>query len=567
VSLPAQGPAGAPPERRSRLFFGWLSGYGRSTLPLDLVAGLTAAAVVIPKAMAYATVAGLPVEVGLTTALVPPIVYAALGRSRVLSVSTTTTIAILSGSVLEEAVPGASAEKLVAAAATLSVLVGLVLLAAAALRLGFLATFISEPVLAGFKAGVGAVIIVDQIPKLIGVHIEKLGFFRDLLSLVRSLPETSVPTLLLGGAAVAALVLLRRVLPRVPAALVVVCLGIGASALFGLSALGVKSIGRIPAGLPPFLVPEFSLFERLWPGAIAIALMSFTESIASARAFAVAGQERPLPNVELVATGAGNVLGGLWGAMPSGGGASQTLVTLRAGARTPLASLVVGLSSLATLLFLAPAVSLLPQAVLAAIVVVYSVELLGLAEFRAILSIRRTEFVWAVVALAGVLLLGTLRGILVAVVTSLVALGYQASRPAVYEVRRKPGTNVFRRRTSEHPEDEAYPGLLMVRVEGRIFFGNTERIIDLVSSLLKATTPRVLALDCSAIFDVEYSALRMLAQAEERLRAQGCELWLISLNPVVYGGVARSPLGARLGRPRMFFDLEHAVEAYRAAPG
>ena len=171
------------------------------------------------------------------------------------------------------------------------------------------------------------------------------------------------------------------------------------------------------------------------------------------------------------------------------------------------------------------------------------------------------------VAFAGVLLLGTLRGILVAIVTSLVALAAQASRPAVYEVRRKPATNVFRRRTSEHPEDEAYPGLLMLRMEGRLFFGNTERALDLIVPLVKAADPRIVVLDCSVIFDVEYSALKMLAQADERLRERGRELWLTSLNPQVRSGVERSSLGKRLGRSRMFFDLEHAVEAFRARCG
>ena len=257
------------------------------------------------------------------------------------------------------------------------------------------------------------------------------------------------------------------------------------------------------------------------------------------------------------------MLGGLAGAMPSGGGASQTLVTRRAGARTQLAGLVVGLAALATLLLLAPALSLMPQAALAAIVIVYSVELLSPHEFRAIIAVRRTEFLWALTAFAGVVLLGTLRGILVAVITSVLSLAYQAANPAVYEVVRKPGTNVFRRRSQEHPEDEAYPGLLLVRVEGRIFFGNAERVLDLVAPLVAAASPRVIVLDCSAIFDLEYSALKMLGEADERVRSHGgAELWLAALNPEARRVVERSPLGKALGRERMFFDLEHATARY-----
>jgi anti-anti-sigma factor len=211
----------------------------------------------------------------------------------------------------------------------------------------------------------------------------------------------------------------------------------------------------------------------------------------------------------------------------------------------------------------------MPQAALAAIVVVYSIELVSLRDFRAIAAIRRTELVWALTAFAGVILLGTLRGILVAVITSIVALAYQASTPAVYELARKRGTNVFRRRTEEHPDDERYPGLLMVRVEGRLFFGNAERVREIVRGLVEASRPKVLVLDCSAVFDLEYSALKVLTEAEERARRGGGELWLSALNPEARRVVERSPLGAALGRERMFFDLEHAVDRYqrRASAG
>ncbi len=262
--------------------------------------------------------------------------------------------------------------------------------------------------------------------------------------------------------------------------------------------------------------------------------------------------------------GVGNLLGGLTGAMPAGGGTSQTLVNLRAGARTRLAGFVLGLAALATALLLAPALSLMPEAVLAAIVVVYSIELLSLRDFRAIAAVRRTEFLWAVIAFAGVVLLGTLRGILVAVIASLLSLAHQASNPAVYEVARKPGTNVFRRRSAEHERDEVYPGLLLVRVEGRMFFGNTERVLDLVTPMIRAAQPVVLVLDCSAISDFEYSALKMLGEAEARLRSRGQELWLAALNPEALRVLERSPLGKVLGRERMLFDLEHAVARYRA---
>src|SRR3954466_1871261 len=249
--LPQPIPLAASASRhRAAEFLAWLRSYDRAALPLDVIAGLTAAAVVLPKAMAYATVAGLPVQIGLYAAFIPALVYAALGRSPVLSVSTTTTIGILVGSALTEAVPGAEPARLVTAAATLAVLVGLALLAAALLRFGFVANFISEPVLAGFKAGIGAVIILDQLPKLLGVHIHKAGFFRDVLAIVRAAGEISVPTLVVSAGTFGTILLLKRWIPRFPAALLAVAAGIAASAFLGLPALGVKTIGEMPSGLP-----------------------------------------------------------------------------------------------------------------------------------------------------------------------------------------------------------------------------------------------------------------------------------------------------------------------------
>ena len=556
-------PGAAAQHRAGGAPLGWLRGYERAWLAADVVAGLTAGAVVLPKAMAYATIAGLPVQVGLYTALVPAVVYALLGGSRVLSVSSTTTIAILTGSALTEAVPDASPARLLVAAATLSLLVGAMLAVAGLLRLGFVANFISEPVLGGFKAAIGLVIVVDQIPKLLGVHIHKVGFLRDVVALVRAVPGTNVPTLLLSLALAAVILALMRWAPRVPAPLVAIALAIGASAVLPLAAWGVKTVGAIPGGLPTPILPDLGLLEPLWPAAAGIALMSFPETIAAGRAFAGAADPLPSANRELLATGLGCGAGGLLGAMPSGGGTSQTAVNRRVGARTQLAGLVTGLASLATLLVLAPALSLMPEATLAVIVVIYSAELVSLKDFRAILAVRSTELVWAVTAFAGVVFLGTLRGIVVAVIVSVVALAQQTNHPAVYEVVRKPGTNVFRRRSPEHPEDESVPGMLLLRVEGRIYFGNAERVLDLLRPIALAADPKVLVLDCSAIFDLEYSALKMLAAAEERVRRYGAELWLAALNPEVRLVVERAPLGKALGRERMCFNLEDAVERFR----
>jgi high affinity sulfate transporter 1 len=520
--------------------------------------------VVVPKAMAYATVAGLPVQVGIYTAFVPMIVYALLGTSRPLSVSTTTTLGILTGAQLAAVAPTGDPAQLLAATATLTVLVGVMLLAASLLRLGAIASFISEPVLTGFKAGVGLVIVLDQVPKLLGIHFDKGSFLENLVTLVGKLPQTSLATLAVGLAMLAILVGLERFLPRTPAPLAAMAVGIAASGLLALQTFGVETVGEIPLGLPEFTAPNLGLVEQLWPGALGIALMSFTESIAAARAFSGRDEPQPDPNRELAATGLGNMAGGLFGAMPGGGGTTQTAVNRLAGARSQLAGLVTAGVSLAALLLLAPLIGLMPQATLAAVVIVYSIGLIEPAEFRAILRVRRMEFVWATVAFAGVVLLGTLQGILVAVVVSLVALSYQAAHPRVYVLGRKPGTDIFRPLSPEHPGDETFPGLLIVRPEGSLFFANAQHVGDQLMVLIERNHPQVAALDCSAIPDIEYSALKLLIEAEERLRARGILLWVVRLNPEARQMVERSPLWETLGRDRLFLNMETAVEHYCA---
>jgi high affinity sulfate transporter 1 len=541
----------------------WLRDYSRTWLRPDIVAGLTAAAVVIPKAFAYATIAGLPLQAGLYTALLPMAIYALLGTSRPLSVSTTTTIAILTASALALVAPGNEPGALLAAASTLTVLVGITLLVATALRLGFVANFISEPVLVGFKSGIGLVIIVDQLPKLLGIHIDKSGFLRNVLAIVGHLPDSSQATVLLSLATLAIIFLLARFAPRAPAPLIAVAAAIGASMLLGLESAGVSMVGEVPQGLPSLVLPQWSLAAQLWPAAAGIALMSFTETIASGRAFAVPGEPRPVPNRELFAIGMANVGGGLFGSMAAGGGTTQTAVNRKAGARSQAAELVTAAVTLATLLLLAPLIASMPQAVLAAVVIATSIDLFKPKDFREIRRVRTTEFRWALIAFTGVILLGTLQGIVVAIVASLLSLAMQTYRPPVYALARKPGTTVFRPIGDGHPGDEQFPGLLLIRVEGRVFFANAQSIGDAILPLVDEHKPAVLVIDCRAITDLEFTAIKMLAEARERLALGGTELWLAGMNPAVFAVIERSSLGKALGRERMFLNLQGAVEQYQ----
>ena len=534
------------------------------TIRLDTVAGLTAAAVVLPKAMAYATVAGLPVEVGLYTAFLPMAIYALLGSSRVLSVSSTATIAILVATQLGVLVPDGNPELLMTAAATLTLMVGVMLALASVFRLGFVANFISAPVLTGFKAGIGLVIVLDQAPKLFGLHIEKAGFFPDLGSLVKHLPDTSLLTLLVAVTTLLLLGGMKRFFKKLPAPLIAVAACIGASWWFTLQNHGVSVVGLIPQGLPGLTLPDWSLIVTLIPAALGIALMSYTETIAAGRAFVVSGDPLIIPNRELIATGLANVGGAFFGSMPAGGGTSQTAVVRAVGGRSQIASLVTAAAAVATMLLLAPFLGLMPHATLAAVVIFYSIGLVNLSEFRAIREVRTMEFRWAVFACLGVLIWGTLQGIVVAIIISLISLARQAVHPRVSVISRKPGTDILRPLTPEHADDETFGNLLILRPEGRIFFLNALKTGERLRELIAQYSPNVVLLDLSRVSDIEYSALQMLIEREKTQADENFTLWFAGMNPDVREVISRSGLTRQLGEDRLFPNTREAIKQFES---
>jgi SulP family sulfate permease len=538
----------------------WLPQYSRQWWQADISAGLTTAAVVIPQSMAYAAIAGLPVQVGLYTALVPMLIYAILGTSRPLSVSTTSTIAILTASslaIFKDAQP----EELLGIASALALMVGAFLLVGGILRLGFLANFISLPVLTGFKAGIGLVIFVSQLPKILGISGGS-GFFGTLAAVATGLPNTHPMTFAVGLGTIAILLGLPRFLPKIPAPVIAVILAIAVSAIFQLQTQGVKLVGNIPPGFPAFAMPQLREILSIWPHALGIALMAVTESISAGRAFTQRGEQSPNANQELRALGVANLVGGLFQSMPSGGGTSQTAVNDRAGAKTQMAELVTAIVVALTLLFLSPWLSLMPQSTLGALVLVAAAGLVNIKGFRDIAKIHKPELAWAIVALVGVVVLGTLKGILVAIVISLATLMYQANHPLLYQLGRKSGTDIFRP-IGDHPDDETFPELLILRTEGRMTFASAPQVASQMKALRSESSHRIILLDLGAVPDIEYTALRMLIDSEEKMRLQdGVMLWLCHLNPQVLKAIRRSSLGKTLGDERLFFNVAQAVEKF-----
>ena len=382
--------------------------------------------------------------------------------------------------------------------------------------------------------------------------------------MLRHLTSISTPTLLVGVCTIVLLAAFERVRPHSPVPLAAVAFGILASWWLGLDAHGVATVGHIPQGLPSVTLPSLDLALPLLPGALGIALMSFTESIAASRAF-VGQSDPPIdPNRELVALGAANLAGALFGAMPAGGGTSQTAVIRAVGGHSQKASIVTALAALATMLVLAPLLGLLPQAVLAGVVIVYTVGLIQPSEFVAIHRFRSMELRWALAALVGVLVFGTLDGILVAIVISLIGLASQAVNPNVYVIGRKRGEDVLRPERVDH-DDEQFEGLLIVRPEGRLFFVNARYVADRIEALVRERCPHTLALDLSRVPDIEYSAFGTLQEMEQRLSKGGVTVWYADMSPTVRQRLQAAGIARRIGNDRLFPNARAVISRYVAS--
>lgn len=541
----------------------WVAAYQKSWLTADLIAGLTAASVVVPKAMAIAVIAGLPVETGLYMALATLLIYPLFGTSRPLSVTSTSAIAILVAAQVSGSAAVATGIAPTAVAATLALLVGGMLTLGWVLRLGFLANFISLPVLVGFEAGLGVVIVLGQIGALLGVGGAHTGTLEIITELPAMVAQAHPLTVLIGLVGIAGLLLLPRMMPKLPVSLLWAALSIAASVALGLGAMGVGLIGAVPSGLPPVAVPEISLVAVLWPAALGIAVMSFTESVAAARSFRSEGDSPIVANRELLAIGMANLAAAFLSGMPAGGGTSQTAVVDKAGAKSPLAQWVNAAAVALVLVFLSALVAAMPKAALGALALVAALSMIKPEKFRAIGRVRRLELVWALVAFVGVILFGTLQGILIAVVLSILMLIYKANHPAVYAVAYNPEAKVFRR-VGDDPCAIEYPGLLILRTEGSLTFANAAQTRDKLHDLVAKTKPQVVVLECSAIPDIEYTALMMLTEAEAMQRKRGITLWLAGVNADLQKVLDRTPLGAALGPTRIHPNLFAALAAWQA---
>ncbi len=529
---------------------GWLPRYQRIDLRSDLAAGMTVGAMLVPQAMAYALLAGLPPEVGLYAATIPVIIYALFGTSRQLAVGPVAIVSLMTASALASVVEEGSAEYL-EAAALLALMVGVVHLILGGGRLGFLVDFLSHSVLVGFTAAAALIIGFSQVKHVLGISVPRQEHFIDTVrEVVSAASETHGATAVLGTAALIVLLVLKRAAPRFPAALLVVAGSVVAVRLFDLEDNGVSVVGDIPDSLPAFGLPELSgsLISDLAVTAVVITIVGFMESIAVAKVYARRHRYDVEPNSELIGLGAANVAAGLFGGYPITGGFSRTAVNDSAGARTPLASLVTAAIVLATIAFLTPLLTSLPNAALGAIIIVAVVGLIDIAEMRHIVAVKRSDLIGLSVAFIATLVLGIEIGIGVAVVASMLVVFARMSTPHTAVLGHVDGTTTYRN-VARFPEVDTDDGIRIVRIDAAVSFVNASKMKRLVTEHAQSLTrePRALILDAGGINDLDATGAEMLAELIPEIEALDVAFHLAEVKGPVRDVMHRAGLWGQFG--------------------
>jgi len=547
----------------------WLPLYERSWLRPDLVAAAAVWAVLVPEGIAYASLAGMPPATGLFAALAPLLAYAVLGTCRQLTVGPSSAIAAYSAAAVAPVALG-DASRFIALSALLALLVGGLLLAAGLARAGFVADFFARPVLVGFVAGLALVIGVGQLDKLLGVEGGGTTFFGKLEELVRQLDDASLVTLVVGLASLAVIFGLRAYAPKVPAALVAVALGIAAVAVFDLQDHGVAIVGTIPDGLPSLTVPSFGLADvvDLLPDALALALICFAESVAGARALAAKRHYEVDADQELIALGVANLGAGLLQGFTVDASLSRSAVADSSGVQTQVSNIVLFCFLVVTMLFLMPLFHDLPEAVLGAIVIAAVAHLVDVRALRRLRRSDPTDFILAILCFAGVLVFGLLIGLAVAVAVSLLALVYRAYRPSSAVLGRAPGAvddeRLRYRGIDDHPDCETFPGLVILRVDGELFFANARWFRETVRSLVRDQAPpvRELLVHAGAVPHLDTTAAAMLKELITELHEDDIELVFARVTTDLHKDLERNGIVRLVGEDRFYETVAAGVDDF-----
>jgi SulP family sulfate permease len=514
-----------PASIAQRLFpiLRWLPAYRREWLLPDALAGLAVWAVMVPESMAYAGIVGVPPIMGLYTIVPPLIAYALLGTSRLLVVGPDTATGLISALTVGAIAIQGTAE-FNTLTSTIAILIGAFFLLFGILRMGWVAAFIPTPVMRGFIEGLVCVTIIGQVPHLLGIEGTSGNFFTKLWLVLQHLPDASLLPVLIGLLSLAAMQLLRHLAPRVPAALVVAAAATILVGLLGGEAAGVSVVGDLPSGLPHLVLPSLdpAILRELVPGALAIVLVGYAEALGGAKAAAMQGGGDIDPNQELIAHGPANILSGLFGGFLVVGSLSKTSVAMAAGARTQLTNLVAAVFCFLTLVLLTPLFRGMPHPTLAAIVIAAMLHLSKPGYLRDLLARTRLEFALAAIVIAGELTLGVPHGIALGVALSLLMLIYRTSHPEGAVLGQLPGTEAYRD-VRRHPEARTFPGLLIWRVGGDLFFASIGHLVaDLNAALAAARPPaKHVLVDADSLNFIDASACDALLSSIKQLQSQG----------------------------------------------
>jgi high affinity sulfate transporter 1 len=543
-----------------------LAQYRVSWLPKDLAAGLSVAAIALPVGIAYADLAGVSPVVGMYSAIFPLFVYALFGSSRQLMTGPDAATCIIVAASLGP-LAGGDPVRYTMLLELLTVMTGLLYLIAGGLRLGFIANFLSQPILVGYLNGIALLIIVGQLPKLFGYAAHEKEFFAQILEFVERVTQGHPATMMLGGAMLALLVAIMRFLPRLPGALVVVVVSIGLVSWLGLDAKGVAVLGQVPAGLPSLTWPgfDFSVAQEIMTDAAGIMLVSFTSGVLTSKSFGRRNGYDVDANQELIGFGASNVVTGFLQGFPVTGADSRTAVNSAMGGKTQMVGIVAGATMLMVLLFLTSPLAYVPIAALAAVILVSAAGLFDFRALQLLLQMSRREFLMSVSTTVGVLVLGVLPGVLLAVALSLLWLLTATSRPNDAVLGKVQGRKGFYD-VAEFPDAKTIPGLLMYRFESNIVFYNADWFKQRVHEAIAAQETPVewVVIDASPVNVIDATALYKIDELRDELAAKGISMYLARVEPHL--GRFFNPRYVRerekTGRKRTFQTLNPAIRAY-----
>jgi high affinity sulfate transporter 1 len=509
----------------------WLPKYQRLWLRTDLIAGLTVVALLIPEGMAYAQIAGMPPQTAFYAAPIGLLAFAIFGTSRQLVVAVSAIIATMSFATVS-LIAAPNTTEFILLTAALAVLAGLISILAGLLKLGRVAQFFSESVMVGFITGLALVIVVKQLPKLLGIEGGSGNFWERLYEVIIHLPETHLPSLVTGILCLILLIALEHFFHKIPAALVALVFGILISVLFGLEGRGVEVVGEIPAGLarPQWPAVGWQNWWLLFPGALGLALVNFAEAIGPARSFASSHKYKMEPNQELIGLGAANFGAGLFQGFPIGSSLSKSAANDRAGAHSQMSGIIAATVTVVVALFFTQFFYALPEPALGAIVIVAVSGMVKVAKLKHLYQVRRTDFFLAVVALLAVLTFETLEALLIAVIVSLFALVWRASQPKLAVLGRAPNSLQFSD-VRRHPENVTLPGLLIVRPENGLFFANAAGIREAIMAEITSSAEPVKAmlLDLGATTDLDVPSADMLTELGEELHSRNVRFMLMRM--------------------------------------